>query len=168
MKDPLYHNKLIVMYVLHQVTLPLTRVQLFDYILKEKLAGYFELQRSVEELILSEMIVEVSDNASTYLSLTTNGVEAIELLQNNIPQAKREKVCEDFLESAAEEEDDGIDAKIFKNEDGDISVCLTMGEGTGSDMQLWLRAKDERAGRQIIDNFNRKSQEIYSYLKREL
>lgn len=168
MKDPLYYNKLIVMYVLHQVTLPMTRVQLFDYILKEKLAEYFELQKSVEELLLSEMIVEESDNSSTYLSLTPNGAEAIELLQEGILKGTRDKVSEDFLEGSFDEEDESTDAGIFKNEDGDITVCLTMGEGTGRDMQLWLRAKDERAGHQIIDNFNKKSQIIYDFLKREL
>jgi|GEM_PF-5631587 len=170
MKDPLNQNKLIVMYVLHLVALPMTRVQLFDYILERKYADFFQMQRTLEELITADMVELRADNSNIYLALTATGIETIELLYDRLPEKMRDEISEDIenISLGEDEEDDTSEARIYKNDKGDISVCLTVEDEGVRQMELWIKAKDDRMARRLCENLKNRGQEIYSYLIGEL
>lgn len=166
MKDPLNQTKLIVMYVLHLVSLPMIRVQLFDYILEKKYSTFFQMQKTLEELVAADMVELRADSSNTYLALTATGMETIEMLYDRLPEEMRDDISVDVenLSPEEDEEDDVAEASIHKNEKGDISVCLVLEDEGVKQMELWIKAKDDRMARRLCDGLKKRSQEIYSYL----
>ncbi|MCR4684249.1 MAG: DUF4364 family protein, partial [Lachnospiraceae bacterium] len=56
MTEPLTLYKLIVLYMLDQVYFPLTKSQIFDFILEKDYTNYFTLNQAASELIDSGLV----------------------------------------------------------------------------------------------------------------
>ena len=56
-QDPLTLYKLIVLYMLDRVNFPLTKAQVFDYILGKEYTTFMPLQQAISELIDADMLI---------------------------------------------------------------------------------------------------------------
>lgn len=167
--DPLNLYKLIVLYMLHQVDFPLTRVQIFDYVLEKGYTNYFTLQKAIAELIDAELVLSKINRNNTQLSLSEDGETTLSYFENRIPDAIKEEIDQFFVEKELEIRND-ISAKgdFFKSSGKDYTVQLSLKNGNDPLVELSLTAPSEDVARAMCDAWKKKNQDIYSYLMKEL
>ena len=162
--------KLIVMYMLHQVDFPLSRVQLFDYILdKGQYTDYFTLQSAIADLIESDFVTEDSGHNSTRLSLTGEGVDALSYFQERIPQVIRDEIDGYLSQNKREIKNElSVMTSYSRLDNGDYAVKLQRMEGPEEPLDIILHTSDESDARAVCDKWKDKHKDIYAYLVKEL
>ena len=76
-QEPLTLYKLIILYVLNQVTFPLTRAQISDIFLEKEYTGFLTVQQAINELTQSGLINDKTLANSTNLQITQEGRDTL-------------------------------------------------------------------------------------------
>ncbi len=79
-------NKLIVLYLLSRVKMPLSLSQMTQVILEKGYTDYFSLQQYLTELEKSEFISISKQNNSSYYEISTKGEQTLEFFVSRIPE----------------------------------------------------------------------------------
>ena len=85
--EPKTLYKLMNLYMLRRVNIPLTNAQLTDFFLKHEYAPYFTLQQVLNELLESGLIRMHSNHSTTRYEITKEGEETLEFFGKNISPA---------------------------------------------------------------------------------
>lgn len=169
MLDPLNPYKLIVLYMLSRVDFPLTRVQLFDFILDRGYTTYFVLQQAIGELIDAGLVRSKSFQDSTQLSMTEEGNTTLSYFENRIDKSIRDEVCLYFEEQKLQMKDDlSVKAQYYKSTSGDYIAELSISGGKETPIEISISAPTEKSASDICKSWKSRSQGIYAYLMREL
>lgn len=94
--DGFTKNKLIVLYVLRELDLALTREQLTALSGERELMPYFELQSAVSELEEEGLVAAVPQAFGQVYSLTAGGRDTIDMFFERLPLSLREDI-EDYV-----------------------------------------------------------------------
>lgn len=169
MKDALTLYKLIILYMLDQVDFPLTKAQLCDFILDKEYTTFMTLQQVIGELIDAKLINAQSYRNRTHLKLTKEGRDAIHFFSNDLnPEIKKD--IEEFFEKNSIEmrNDVSIKADYYKTTNGDYESKLIAMDKDTKLIELTMTVPIEETAQSICDNWNKKNQEIYQYLVKQL
>lgn len=168
-KDVSAVYKLIVLYMLNKVEYPLTKAQVMDFILEREYTNFMSLQAVMCELIDEGMVVAESFRNRTHLKITPDGIQTINFFEKEINQKIREEIDQFFIDNSIS----------IKNE---VSIIADYYKATNEEWEAHLIAKDkdinlvditmsvplEEMASEICDNWNKKNQEIYQYLVKQL
>lgn len=82
----LAENKLILLYILHKVDMPISNQQIVKFILENKFMNYFSLQEYLNELYENNYVVNTDyENRNCYV-ITQKGIETLNCLSSHIPR----------------------------------------------------------------------------------
>ncbi|MDT8716545.1 DUF4364 family protein [Clostridium sp. 19966] len=95
----LAESKLILLYIMHNINLPISKNQLTQIVLENNLVNYFSLQQYLADLIDSDFLVYTNKNNQKLLSITDRGSKVLEMFQSRIPDDIILKV-DNYLETA--------------------------------------------------------------------
>lgn len=169
MQDPLNLYKLIVLYMLHQVEFPLTRVQLFDFILEKGYTTFFVLQQAIAELIDANLVISKAGFNSTRLSLSEQGVTTLSYFENRIPEAIRLEIREYFKENKLDIKNDlSVKSDYYKATNGDFVAHLSIITEAETPVEIKLSVPSEDTAQAICRKWKSKNQEVYAYIMKEL
>ncbi len=169
MQDSLTLYKLIVLYMLEQVNFPLTRVQVFDFILEKGYASFFTLQQAISEIIDAELISAKSIRNSTQLSITAKGRETLSYFGNRISTPIKKEIKDYFNEHEMEMRDEiSVIAEYYKTTSGEYAAHMQIKDQKETLIDLTLSVPTEEGAVEICDNWQKKNQEVYSYLTKQL
>ena len=84
----LAENKLLLLYILHQIGLPISNNQLTQIILENGFINYFTLQQYLSDLKSSNFIEYSEKDGRQRLTITEKGSKVLALFQNRISQPK--------------------------------------------------------------------------------
>ncbi len=155
--------------MLNKVEYPLTKAQVMDFILEREYTNFMSLQAVMCELIDSGMVIAESFRNRTHLKLTADGAQTINFFENDINPKIREEIDQFFVDNSIS----------IKNE---VSIIADYYKTTAEEWEAHLIAKDkdvniiditmsvplEETASEICDNWNKKNQEIYQYLVKQL
>ncbi|MHC1748858.1 MAG: DUF4364 family protein [Cellulosilyticaceae bacterium] len=82
-------NKLILLYLLSEVKIPLSLSQITQIILERGYTNYFSLQQYLTELNVSGFIVKTHENTTSYFNVSEKGLETLEFFVSRIPSSIR-------------------------------------------------------------------------------
>ena len=85
-------NKLIVLYLLSQVKMPLSLSQLTQIILERGYTDYFSMQQYLTELEKSAFISVSKQNNTSYFEISEKGIQALEFFSSRIPEFIRKEL----------------------------------------------------------------------------
>ncbi|MCI8517221.1 MAG: DUF4364 family protein [Hungatella sp.] len=169
LSDPMTLYKLMNLYMLKHVNFPLTNSQLTDFFLAHEYATYFTLQQALNELSESGLIRMQSNHNMTRYEITREGEETLEFFGKNIPPAIVTDM-EEYLEkhrfrmrNAA-----GLTADYYKTDNQDYMVHCEIREGKSLLLDLKLSVPDQGQAESMCSQWEKKSQEIYSYIMKSL
>lgn len=168
-QDPLTLYKLIVLYMLDRVNFPLTGAQISDFILEKEYTNFLTLQQIIGELTTAGMISAQSIRNRTHLSITAEGKETLHFFENRLGEAIKEDI-ENYLK---EKEFDlrnevSVLADYYKATSGEYETRLVAKDRGISLIDLTLSVPTKERAESICDNWQKKNQELYQYLIREL
>ena len=87
LSEPMTLYKLMNLYMLRQVSFPLTNAQLTDFFLQHEYTSYFTLQQALKELQESGLVRTESTHNTTRYMITKEGEETLSFFGKNISPA---------------------------------------------------------------------------------
>lgn len=169
LQDPLTLYKLIVLYMLNRVTFPLTTAQVSDFILEKEYTNFLTLQQVINELTDAGMISQQSIRNRTHLAITDEGKETLEFFQNRISDAIKNDINTYFRENEFTLRNEvSVLGDYYKSTSGEYEAHLVAKDRGIKLVDITLSVPTEDLASSICDNWQRKNQDIYMYLTKEL
>lgn len=89
--------KLIVLYMLDQISVPLGKSTINDFILDKGYTNYLTLQQAIGELIDNQLVSHKKEANRILLSITKEGSDTVKFFENRISAAIKEEVRQFLL-----------------------------------------------------------------------
>ena len=156
--------KLIVLYMLDRVDFPLTTSQISEFILDKGYTTYFRLQSALAELTDSGLLkIELTHNRTLY-NLTEEGAATINYFRNKIsPEIRQENEKKYDLK-----EEVSVKSDYYLNTNHEYEVKCQILENGSHLIDMTLTVPTQTEAEAIVNNWNRKNQEIYALLLSQL
>ncbi len=169
MTDPMTLYKLIVLYMLDQVDFPLTKAQIFDFVLGKEYANYFSLQQATCELIDSKLVESKSLRNSSHLSLTEDGRKTLQYFTGRINDGIKADIKAYFADKEVDLRDEvSIQSTYYKLTTGEYTAELTAKEKNTDLMNIRITMPTEDAVAHICENWQERNQDVYAFLMETL
>lgn len=161
--------KLIILYMLDKVDFPLTNSQISEFILDKGYTTYFKLQQALAELSDAELIREETTHNRTLFHLTEDGAESIQFFKNKISQPIQDDIDLYLKEKKYDLKNEvSVKADYYRNTAAEFSVRCQVLENQEPLIDLTLSVPTESEAECIVNNWNKKNQEIYAWLMSRL
>lgn len=169
LQDPLTLYKLIVLYMLNRVSFPLTTAQVSDFILEKEYTNFLTLQQVINELTDAGMLSPQSIRNRTHLAITEEGRETLNFFQNRISDAIKHDIDTYFRENEFTLRNEvSVLGDYYKSTSGEYEAHLVAKDRGIRLIDITLSVPSEELASSICDNWQKKNQEIYQYLTKEL
>ncbi|NLI89281.1 MAG: DUF4364 family protein [Epulopiscium sp.] len=95
--DDLAVNKLIILYLLAKVKMPLSISQITQFVLERSYTDYFSLQQYLAEMAEADLVEQEKDSHISWFSITNKGAETLGFFESRIPNSMRDEL-DSFIE----------------------------------------------------------------------
>lgn len=155
--------------MLRKVNFPMTNAQISDFILEQGYTSYFRIQEALSEMIDTNLLkTEIVRNV-TYYHMTENGENTINFFENEISDDIKEDIRKYLEENSYELRNEvSVRADYDKSTGADYIVSCQVKERDAYLIDLKLSVPTAEAAKAICDNWQKKNQDVYAYLMKEL
>ena len=169
MAEPITIYKLTILNMLDKVDFPLTTSQISEFILEKEYTTYFKLQETLAEMEHSGLLrVETTHNRTLY-HLTDNGLDTIQYFKNKISPAIQRDIDEFLKEKKYDlKEEVSVKSDYYLNTNHEYEVKCQILENGSHLIDMTLTVPTQTEAEAIVNNWNRKNQEIYALLLSQL
>ena len=169
LQDSLTINKLIVLYMLNRVSFPITTAQTSDFILERDYMNFLTLQQVISELTEANMVSSKTVRNRTHLSITEEGRSTLNFFDNRVSDAIKEDINNYFLEKEYSLRNEvSVLGNYYKSTLGEYEAHLTVKEKGVRLVDITMSVPTEEIAAAICDNWQKKNQEVYQFLVRQL
>lgn len=155
--------------MLNRVTFSLTAAQVSNFILEREYTNFLTLQQVLGELADAGMISSQSVRNRTLLTITEEGRNTLYFFENRINDGIKEDINSYLRENAFElRNETSVSSHYYKATSGEFEARLTAKERDICLVDITLSVPSEEAASAICDNWQKKNEEIYQYLTKEL
>ncbi|MFI3213763.1 MAG: DUF4364 family protein [Eubacteriales bacterium] len=167
--DSLTLYKLIVLYMLEQVTFPLTTSQISEFILDREYTNYLTLQQVLSELSEATLVQSDTKGNRTLLMINEEGKNTLSFFNNRISDAIKNEISTFFKENKMELRNEvSIITDYYKSVTGEYEADLFVKEKETTLIHLTLSVPTEEIAATICDHWKTKNEEIYQLLMEKL
>ena len=161
--------KMIVLYMLKRCDVPLSKSQIYDFILEKEYTTFLTLQEVFSELAISELVKEKTVANRTYLEITPEGEETLGFFGNRINPAIKVEI-DDFLKtnSMRLRNEASILGDYRKTGENEYTAHLIAKENGQSLVDLKLSVPTEEIAQNICDRWQETNADIYQFLIEKL
>lgn len=161
--------KLIVLYMLNNVSSALTNSQISDCILEEGYTSYFHLQQALSEMEESRLIISDKVRNTTYYEATEEGIRTLGFFENEISPEIRAEVDEFLKQNSYEiRSKAAITADYYETADGEYAVICRVKEKKTTIFEMTLTVPVRETAEAMCKNWEKSCQKIYAMAVREL
>lgn len=166
---PAIQLKLIILYMLDRVPFPLTKAQIFDFVLMHDYTDYLTLQQIMAELMDADMVLARSMRNRTHLSLTEEGKQTLDMFRKRLSDDTIAQI-DSFLSSNELElrNEVSIQAEYYKATSGEFEAHMAAVERGIAIVDLKMSVPDVETAASICDNWEKNNKEIYQMLVEKL
>ncbi|MCL2216846.1 MAG: DUF4364 family protein [Defluviitaleaceae bacterium] len=163
-------NKLLILYLINLMDLPMSRAQLTDFIIAKDIMNHFILEKNLTDMVEGGFLEATSENAqdisTTRYTLTEDGITQLDLLNDHIPRPVR-NIIDRYVEQNRGKIRKGFEktAHYFPNVENDefIVKCGVYDDKRGSMlMEISVPVVTREQAKQIQANWNDNYSSIYS------
>lgn len=169
MTEPHTLIKLIVLYMLDKVDFPLTKAQVYDFILEKEYANYFALTEATYELTEGGLIDTSKTHSSTFLELTDKGRDTLSFFRNRISEGIRNDIDAFFEENRMEITNRmSVITNYYRTSSGDYVADLSAREKSEDLINIRINMPTEESAQALCEHWREKSSDIYSFILENL
>lgn len=158
----LAENKLLLLYIIDKINLPISNSQVTDIVLENNFINYFTLQQYLFELISSNFLKTIEDGNKHKLQITSKGKKVLSLFSNRVSSEKIVTV-NDYLKKQMNyiEKDISVisDYTIDYKDKFVVNLKLNKDEISLIDVKVTLDSKDD--AKKICDKWKENSSKMY-------
>ena len=161
MKEP--ENKLLLLYLIDKMDLPLSRSQITDYILEAEFMDYYTLQQALADMAEQGYLEVQQNNNTTRYTATEEGLQTLEYFEKHIPLPVRAKINAYIKENRKNiQRDFETTATFFPNVENDEFVvkCGAYEEGRVL-MEISISVDTREQARTVQNNWKSNAKVLY-------
>jgi len=156
-------NKLILLFILKEINMPLTSEQITDIVLRNNLINYFDLQQCLHELEESKMINKIS--GKKMYEITDMGLKTIDLFASRIDDDKQEIIKNYILTNKEKIKlETQVKSEIIKKSKTEYIVNLKVIEKDIELINLSLNVVSAEQAKLICSNWENKYHQVYDQI----
>lgn len=162
-------DKLIILYCIFKINIPLSEINLMKIILENNFMDYFTFQTVLEQLINSSFIQRREENGMEVYAITSSGENTLELLLQKIPsgiKARIDNMAKSIVKSIKDSTSVLADYYPEGNDDYLVNCKISEQDFMLLDLKLAVGSKNE--AKIVCENFKKNSQTIYSEIVKTL
>ncbi|MCL2461295.1 MAG: DUF4364 family protein [Defluviitaleaceae bacterium] len=163
-------NKLLLLYLIDKMDLPLTRSQITDFVRDGEYMEYYTLQQTLADMVSDGYLEMAQENNNTRYSITDEGLSTLEYFERHIPggtRAKINKYVHDNFNSV--KRDYEITANYFQdNETNEYIVKCGVYDDDRLLMEINISVVSREQARLIQRNWKSNVTSLYVNILREL
>lgn len=161
--------KLIILYMLNKVDIPLTANQIINYVLEQGYTDYITIQQTIGELIEDGFIATGSMHHTAMYTISDAGSSTLKMFQDTISPVIREEI-DTYLRINRYKflEDRSTTAEYTTEDDNEYRVYLSICERGQIIMELQIVVPTLETAEKYCENWKKKSAEAYEYALRIL
>ena len=164
-QDPEILYKLMVLYLLDQVSFPLTNTQLSDFFLEKEYTTWFTLQRVISGLEESGFLRSRQMGNTTHYYITDDGRASLRFFSAEMGPSVIGDMNEYLRKNKFRMRSEvSVTAGHYKPEGRDYRVSFRIHEGVDDILNLELAVPDEKTAENMAANWKSKAQSVYQNL----
>jgi predicted transcriptional regulator len=159
----LAEKKLILLYVINKINVPVSNTQITKIILENRFMNYFYFQQFLLDLCKQNLLQSASTDGKVYYKITDKGREILNYFINHIPLGVKNRV--DEASSSIKKKiknETSVVADFSPENDNQFVVSCKINEDDFSLINLNITVGTKSDARKICDNWHQFPQEIYS------
>lgn len=155
-------NKLIILYYMQSLNIPLTNPQITQFFLENNLIPYFDLQQYLSELIDAELLNYIEARDKYFYSISPMGSKVLNFFDHRISgklKSKIDKYARNNRDRLRKESQ--ITAEYKKVSDRQYIITCRVMEQDMILLELKLNVTDSDQAKRICDNWLNRAPEVY-------
>lgn len=157
----LVQNKLILLYTLKKLDMPVTNRQLTQLVLAHRLMNYFIMQQMLLELMDSGYVDAQVDENKEQIKITQQGINVLDYFINMIPPYIKLKVDTKVLpDSTVDKLTKYATAEYYPVGLNSFKVSLSMNHSSENNIKIVLSTDDLEFAKQTVKKWNEKSDQM--------
>ncbi len=158
-------NKLIILYILDRLDMPLTKLQTSNIVLENNLIDFFTLQQCLAELEQSDLVKLVEYQRKTAYEISETGRKAVDVFIKRIPRSTAAAIDRYIsLNKEALKKESELTADFSKVNDKEYIVNLKVIERDMVLIDLRLSVVSAKQAKQICEKWKDSSEKIYGQI----
>jgi len=160
----LAENKLLLLYLIDKMDIPLSNGQISQFALEENYMNYFFIQKCLSEMIEINYLEATQENNNTRYTITDDGLETLKYFEKHISANIRSRINTYVLENRRKlKRDFEITANYFlDNRTKEFIVKCGVYEDSKVLMELNISVVTREHAKLIVGNWKNSSSEIYN------
>jgi predicted transcriptional regulator len=159
----LAENKLLLLYILDHIKLPVSKNQISEIVLKNNFLNYFTLQQYISELITSNFIEYTEINGKNRLTVTSKGLKVLSMFLNRLSEDKTKLVDLYIAENRSTiKQEIELTADYTIDNNNSFTVNLKAEEKGITLIDLRLNVATNKEARNICTRWKNNSSELYN------
>ena len=158
-----YEIKILICYLLKNVTVPLSAYQMNEVFQEYSIVNYFEFASALADLhSTGHVCVSTAEDGSEVYAITELGGKTADTLESSLPRAVRDKAVSGALALLAQERLHRENTvSIEQTEDGYLVTCTVSDVGSNL-MELKLFVPDDLQAQAVKRHFSEPPQSVYA------
>ena len=162
-------NKLLILYLINRLELPMSRAQITDFIIQKELMNYFVLEQTLSAMVEAGVLdaateADAQDVNTTRYSVTGEGLTTLEYFESHIPQPVRQMINRYVEENKGKIKKDYENvANYFPNvENNEFKVKCGVYEDKRALIELFVSVDTREQAKLIQSNWRANASKLYS------
>ena len=161
--------KLIILYMLDQISVPLSKSTINTFILDKGYTNFLTLQQAIGELLDNQLILQKAEANRVMLSITKEGKDTLSYFENRISDVIKSEVREFMLENNKKLKNDySITSNYYKSVSGEYEAQLVAKEKEVILVDLKISVPTKEIAEDVCLNWKKRNEEIYQMLMQKL
>lgn len=159
----LAENKLLLLYVLNKINLPISNNRLTQIILENNFINYFILQQYITELNSSNFIKYSEQDGKQRIVITDKGIKVLSLFKNRISESKISSIDTYLLRNLpAIKKELTVSADYTIEKNNSFMVEMKVIENDTALIELKLNVPTQKHAETLCKKWNSHSSEVYN------
>nr|WP_041701529.1 DUF4364 family protein [Gottschalkia acidurici] len=160
--NELVQYKLLILYILEKVDIPMTNSEITQFILENNYMNYFMVQQFLSELVNSKFVEFSTKDGSEYYHLSKAGKDTLVYFNDRIPQHLKDEVDRKHEDKKIEMiKETQVIGHYFKKSDSEYIVNLRAVEKDMVLLNLSLSVVSSKQAKLICNNWKENPHDIY-------
>lgn len=161
--------KLIILYMLDQISVPLSKSTINSFILDKGYTNFLTLQQAIGELIDNQLIIQKTEANKVLLSITKEGADTLSYFENRISDTIKQEIREYMLANNKKLKNDySITSNYYKSVSGEYEAQLMAKEKEVLLVDLKISVPTKEIAEDVCLNWQKRNEEIYRMLTQML
>ncbi|NMA84537.1 MAG: DUF4364 family protein [Epulopiscium sp.] len=158
-------NKLIILFLIHHMRIPLSNTQITEFILERNYTDYFSIQQYLSELVEAKLLLTQIDNHTTRYVIESKGERTLEYFLNRIPVHTREEIMQ-YIQTHRPQirQEIEITAEYIPEKQNEYLVICKVVENETLLMELKVNVVSKEQAKKICNNWKQSAQVHYGQI----